>query len=142
VEGEAQGYEFAGWGQRVAAQLIDQLLLAAAAVALGLIVGAASGSDVGIVVGVLVYLVGMLVYYTVAHGSARGQTVGKMVLGIAVRSDGGSRAGYGQAFGRVLLMWILQFIGILQILNFLWPLWDKKKQAWHDKVAHTIVVRA
>ena len=35
----------------------------------------------------------------------------------------------------------LSFCGI-GALNFLWPLFDIKKQAWHDKVAGTIVVRA
>ena len=35
----------------------------------------------------------------------------------------------------------LSFIGVGAV-NFLWPLWDVKRQSWHDKVAGTIVVRA
>jgi uncharacterized RDD family membrane protein YckC len=27
------------------------------------------------------------------------------------------------------------------ILDYLWPLWDAKHQAWHDKVAASVVVR-
>lgn len=25
-------------------------------------------------------------------------------------------------------------------LGFLWMIWDKKKQGWHDKIANTVVV--
>ena len=32
--------------------------------------------------------------------------------------------------------------GIFSLLNVLWPLWDDKNQALHDKVAKTNVVRA
>ena len=26
-------------------------------------------------------------------------------------------------------------------LGFLWPLWDQRKQAWHDMIAKTVVVK-
>jgi len=29
---------------------------------------------------------------------------------------------------------------LLSVLNGLWPLWDARRQAWHDKVAGTLVV--
>ena len=32
------------------------------------------------------------------------------------------------------------FFSILNLLDVLWPLWDEKKQALHDKVAGTNVV--
>ena len=32
--------------------------------------------------------------------------------------------------------------GLVQLLDFLWPLWDDKRQALHDKVAGTNVVLA
>ena len=31
--------------------------------------------------------------------------------------------------------------GFVALINYLWPLWDDKKQALHDKVAATNVVR-
>ena len=57
--------------------------------------------------------------------------------------------------GTVLLRWVAQYgVGLLglvpfvgsigglySLLNYLWPLWDGKKQALHDKVAKTNVVR-
>ena len=30
--------------------------------------------------------------------------------------------------------------GIFYAVNYLWPLWDKDKQALHDKLAETLVV--
>jgi uncharacterized RDD family membrane protein YckC len=135
-------HDYAGWLARVGAQLIDQLALLLAAVAGGLIVGAAAGEDAGILAAIAVYLVGMLLYYTYFHGSESGQTLGKRAASIAVRSDTGVRASYGQAFGRVAIMWIFQLFSPVQLLNFLWPLWDRRNQALHDKIASTIVVKA
>jgi uncharacterized RDD family membrane protein YckC len=88
-----------------------------------------------------------LAYFTVAHGSKRGQTVGDYVNDIAVKSDElrvgvGGRASYGQAFGRTLMVGL--FLGLFFVggfLDFFWPLLDRRRQAWHDKVAGTIVVR-
>jgi uncharacterized RDD family membrane protein YckC len=30
--------------------------------------------------------------------------------------------------------------GIVCLLGYLWMLWDKEKQTWHDKLATTVVV--
>jgi uncharacterized RDD family membrane protein YckC len=87
-----------------------------------------------------------LVYFTIAHGSRSGRTIGERICGIAVRSDrvhGARRATYGEAFGRALMLYLFlagSFFG--GFLNFLWPLWDAKRQAWHDKVSGTVVVHA
>jgi uncharacterized RDD family membrane protein YckC len=88
-----------------------------------------------------------LTYFTLAHGSRRGQTIGDSVNRIAVRSDAlrtgiDGRASYGQAFGRTVMIGL--FLALFVVggcLDFLWPLWDRRRQAWHDKVAGTIVVR-
>jgi uncharacterized RDD family membrane protein YckC len=134
--------DYASWLRRVGAQIVDQFVLAIIAASLGVAVGASAGADAGIAVGVAAYLLGMLVYYTVFHGSEGGQTPGKRAAHIAVRARSGGRASYGQAFGRVLIMWVFQLFSPIQLLNFLWPLWDRQRQALHDKVASTIVVKA
>ena len=63
-----------------------------------------------------------------------------------VRSDaldtGMERATYGQAFGRTLMIGFFFSIFFMGgALDFVWPLWDRKRQAWHDKVAGTVVIR-
>ncbi|HET6989620.1 MAG TPA: RDD family protein [Kribbella sp.] len=82
----------------------------------------------------------------------RGATPGKKALGIAVRlrdvpgyPPGSAVAKrYGFIIGLSLLA-AIPLVGtlfsFLALLNYLWPLWDDKKQALHDKIAGTNVVR-
>ena len=57
--------------------------------------------------------------------------------------------------GNIVLRWLGQYgvgivglvplvgalSGLYTLLNYLWPLWDDKKQAIHDKIARTNVIR-
>jgi uncharacterized RDD family membrane protein YckC len=131
---------YAAWWQRAAATVIDVVAVTA--------VGAIA--PVGAVVLGSGYLLSWLLiapvitvgYFTVCHGSRRGQTLGDYALEIAVRDESGGRLTYGQAFGRTLAtLMFAAFWFMGGFLNFLWPLWDRRCQAWHDKVAATIVVR-
>ena len=97
----------------------------------------------------LVYMLALFivptVYYAVLNGSDRGQTVGKMVLKIQVRdASNGGPIGVGRGFVRSLVTQALSFFtcGIGGILDGLWPLWDQRRQALHDKVANSVVVDA
>ena len=79
-------------------------------------------------------------------------TPGKLVVGLRVRL----RETPGpMSLGTVVLRWLGQFgigivglvpfvgslTGLYSLLDVLWPLWDDKRQAIHDKVARTNVVR-
>ena len=79
-----------------------------------------------------------LVYVTVMIGSSRGQTLGQMAMGIRVIDfNTGGPIGYGRAFIR----WLVSIVSALAILiGYLWMLWDKEKQTWHDKAANAVVV--
>ena len=81
----------------------------------------------------------------------KGATPGKMALGISVRlrdvpgpPPGTAvlkRWGFVAALslgGQIPLAGGL--FGLMSLLNYLWPLWDSRKQALHDKVAATNVV--
>jgi len=70
----------------------------------------------------------------------KGQTLGKMAVGIKVVDASGSVPGLGRAALREIPGKILSSIAIY--LGFLWVIWDKQKQGWHDKIASTYVVRA
>jgi uncharacterized RDD family membrane protein YckC len=82
------------------------------------------------------------IYYGAMNGSRRGQTVGKMALNIAVRdANYGSPIGFGRAFGRYMLTVLFTvLLYIPAILDNLWPLWDGRRQSWHDKAVHSVVV--
>jgi uncharacterized RDD family membrane protein YckC len=120
----------ANFGQRLGAYLIDVILITI----VELIVWAISNQTVASLVG----LVAGLAYFTYFEGGETGQTLGKRALGIRVYDfSGGGPIGYGRAFVRYLGK-IISSIPCL--LGFLWMLWDKEKQTWHDKLATTVVV--
>lgn len=159
------GLTYASWGARVGAYLIDGLIIAvpswiilaifgigfAASSNLhvdrvtGRITGSAGpGFFAGFFVTLLIVLVAGVLYKVLMEGSPRGQTLGKMALGIRVRdAQTGGQITYGKAALRWFVAWILWlafYIG--GIIDALFPLWDAKKQALHDKAAGTIVVQA
>ena len=98
-----------------------------------------------------VIVLAVQVVYTVAFLTMKGATPGKMVVGISVRlrerpgppplvavlkrtavQELGSLVGLVPAVGSLG--------SLFSLMDGLWPLWDNKKQALHDKVAATNVV--
>jgi uncharacterized RDD family membrane protein YckC len=161
------GRQYASFGARLGAHIIDNLLygaLLAVFLVPGIImvavgakdcaekVDAANGADVtctgndinaGLLAGgvglILLGVVVVAVIYLRSLGRT-GQTWGRRMVGIrVVRQNSTEPLGVGLALGRYLLEGIL---GQLCLLNYLWMLWDKDNQTWHDKIVHTIVVRA
>jgi uncharacterized RDD family membrane protein YckC len=66
-------------------------------------------------------------------------TPGKMVLGITIVD---ARTGGHPSFVQFLIRYFAYLISMLPIgFGFLWIAFDPKKQAWHDKLAGTVVVR-
>jgi uncharacterized RDD family membrane protein YckC len=131
--------DYASWGRRVVAQVIDAIIAIAGLGILGALGAAAGSFAIGIVAGIAFYIG----YFVVGHGSRSGQTLGKKLLGIAVKGDiAFGRISYARAFGRLLALFVLGLIPFVNLLNLLSPLWDSENQAWHDKLADTVVVRA
>ncbi len=139
---------YASFGQRLVAFILDGIIIGATALFLAL------GATFAYFTGarqlpegywkesfttwwVVISLVLMVAYHTVFIGES-GQTPGKRALGIAVADTGVRRLGYGRAFLRTLCY---EVSGFLFYLGFFWALWDKRHQAWHDKIAGTVVVR-
>jgi uncharacterized RDD family membrane protein YckC len=76
-------------------------------------------------------------YLAWCASSHRGQTLGMMLYGIAVKNDAdGGRVTAGRATVRSVILFTL--FGFL--IDCLWPLWDYKRQALHDKAGRTVVV--
>ncbi len=67
-----------------------------------------------------------------------GATVGKMVMSLKVTKENGAKVSYSDALLREIAKYLSAAI---LMLGFLWVIWDKKKQGWHDKIAKTMVVR-
>lgn len=90
--------------------------------------------------------------YHVLFLRLRGATLGMSALGIAVRrrEEPGPlpwatvAARVGAQYGPGLLGLVPyagKLVGLYMLLDDLWPLWDRRRQALHDKVAGTQVVR-
>ncbi|MCA1712401.1 MAG: RDD family protein [Actinobacteria bacterium] len=122
-----QGPPLASWGKRALGYLVDLVI---SIVIQGL--AALIDPDLGRAVGFAVALV--FGYLT----GTTGQTPGRRVVGIKVlREADGQVLGAGLGIGRGLLH-ILDALPLL--LGFLWPIWDKKKQTFADKIVHSVVV--
>jgi uncharacterized RDD family membrane protein YckC len=121
--------EAAGFWRRFAAAFIDGLVVTVVEVILKLVLGG---------VGVGLSFIFSFGYYTYFHGRT-GQTPGDAALGIRVVDvDTGEVIGYGRAFGRAL---VSIASALVLLLGYLWMIWDKHKQTWHDKAVSSLPVR-
>ncbi|MFC9885545.1 RDD family protein [Streptomyces pilosus] len=154
----------AALGKRLAARLLDTLVVGAVTAAAGVPLGIAamdhidakieaaklSGETVtvwlldgttsvhlGIVLAVLL-LTGVL--YEVLPTVKWGRTLGKKLLGLDVRDIEGHEA---PGFGAALRRWLVYSVPgllVVGVVGVLWCLFDKPwRQCWHDKAAHTFV---
>ena len=145
---------YASWGARAGAILIDNLLmLIPLALAIVFFVAAAAadddaGRDAGPlwVLGglmLLLWLVVPFVYFAILNGNERGQTLGKRVAGIRTRRRDGSPLGVGRAPGRYALIFLLgRLFWPAMIVDYVWPVWDAERRTLHDKAVDSIVVKA
>lgn len=136
--------EYASFGSRFAAFLIDQVLLGVGGAAIGLVLGAgigASGGTVGTGVEMLLNLVGIVigwVYYAGLESSSQRATLGKRLLGLQVTDLQGQQVDFlhatGRHFGKILSALPL-------LLGFILMISDEKKQTWHDKMSGCLVLK-
>ncbi len=75
--------------------------------------------------------------YSIAAWLLVGKTVGKALMGLRVLGQDGRRLTFSQALIRALGYYVS---GLALFIGFLWVLADDRRQAWHDKLARTIVV--
>jgi uncharacterized RDD family membrane protein YckC len=121
----------ATFGQRLGAYLIDVVLTN---IVVYILTSFISGGTASLVMSFLI----TLGYFSVFEGSGSGQTVGKRLLGIRVVDfETGLPIPYGRAFARNIGRLIS---GLVFLLGYLWMLWDRDRQTWHDKIASTTVV--
>jgi uncharacterized RDD family membrane protein YckC len=145
------GAPTAEWWQRAVALLLDGLVWLIPGIVIYFVVwsitatttdGVTTHSGIDFWIASLIAYLSYGLYYIPLNGSKRGQTVGKMALGIATKDESGhGPIGYGRAAARFAIVFVCgYFCFIFEILNYLWPLWDPRRQAWHDKVARSLVI--
>jgi uncharacterized RDD family membrane protein YckC len=141
--------------QRVGAAVVDffvRLALVLAGTLLGAIAyaGGETAGGVGIIVGLVVGgVLGALVYAPYMLATRQGQTFGHKATNTRVVMVDGTRLTGRRAFVREVLVKGLLFesLGsflflIPTVLNYVWPLFDERNEALHDKICATRVVEA
>jgi uncharacterized RDD family membrane protein YckC len=159
---DSQGRPLAEWWQRLVAIILDSVILA---IVTGLIragvvgTGRNNGNSVfstsldsrHIIAGLITVVID-LAYFAILNGSVKGQTVGMMALGITVRdTNTGGQIDPPRAGFRIIVLYpgiLVAWIPVLGLIGDVWtivvglsPLWDKKREGWHDKVAKTTVIK-
>lgn len=143
--------EYAGFWRRVAAVIIDGLLLSIPNGFINMIFGmsmfpfmdsgssAASGAMfVGMMWSSFFQMIATWLYGALMESSPYQATLGKMVMGARVTDTDGNRISFlrasGRFFGKYVSMAIL-FIGFIMVA------FTEKKQGLHDMLADTLVVK-
>jgi len=154
----AKGFAgYAGFWLRLVAHLIDSIIVGIAFGAIvfvfGLVVGVAGVAPpqpgqppqlppVVVIAAIVLYglgIVASIAYYAVMESSQYQATLGKMALGLKVVDMQGRRISLGRALGR-LFGKILSTIPC--DIGFIMAGFTEKKQALHDMIAGTLVVRS
>jgi uncharacterized RDD family membrane protein YckC len=119
---EAYAYPRATFWERMGALFLDLVIV----ITLGSLVG---GAPLGFLVA-LAYFAGMWAW--------RGTTIGGIVLGLKVVRYDGKPVTFAVALVRSL---VSALSAAVLFLGFIAIFWDRDRQAWHDKVAGTIVLK-
>jgi len=138
-----QNTQFAGFGVRFGAFLIDAVIVSAMVWIAGFIVGFAYGSLVQQPqylgqIGTVIAIVLAWLYSAGFESSRSGATLGKRLAGIRVTDLTGKRI----SFGRASLRFVAKIIAIAPVgLGFLVILFNKHRRGLHDLLARTLVLQ-
>jgi uncharacterized RDD family membrane protein YckC len=142
--------EFGGFWRRVAAYLIDVIVLAVAMSIIGSIFGigttvsqlsdmtASYSYNVDDVASGLVSLVLGIAYFAGLESSAMQATLGKKALGMVVTDLNGNRISFLRATGRYLAKIVS---AVILLIGFIMVAFTDRKQGLHDMMAGTLVWR-
>lgn len=153
---------YAGFGQRLVAFIIDVIIIGVAQsfiivpllAAVGL--GFASNAEnmdftnpeetAGLIAGIMALIGGywilatciQILYFTFMESSKNQATVGKMAMGIIVTDLNGGKLDFSKALVRNLCKIISNFT---MLIGYIMAAFTEKKQALHDMLASTLVVK-
>jgi uncharacterized RDD family membrane protein YckC len=129
---------FAGFGQRLLAQLIDGLLLSVTLSPLVLL-GMQFGEDGELSRGAAIMLDVIVMLLVLLFWVQQQATPGKRMLGLLIVDAG---TGGAPSFGQYVARYIGYVVASIPLgLGLAWMLWDPKRQGWQDKMGRTLVIR-
>ncbi|HEX7754947.1 MAG TPA: RDD family protein [Niabella sp.] len=141
--------QYGSFWERFAAILIDGLIIAVAGAILNSIFGLGFSremfyqNDTNVIYAAYwksntIPFVIQWLYFAFMESSPRQATLGKMALGLKVTSMDGRRITFLNATGRYFAKIIS---ALILLIGYLMVLWDDKRQALHDKLAGTLVIK-
>jgi len=148
----APGYpRYAGFWIRFAAAFIDSVILSVALFPVNFIFSALNerfyywgswdykeGAGIGLVILFNLIRMGVFWAYYVIMTGRYGATLGKMLFKLKVVGEDMGPVSYGTAALREI---VGKFVsGLVCAIGYIWAGFDERKQAWHDKIAHTFVI--
>jgi uncharacterized RDD family membrane protein YckC len=145
IQQGAQRAWLAPYGRRVGGYLLDGLILIPVAIVVRLLVGTHHQGSGGVFVTTMVPALVGVGYAWAMLTYAGSQTLGMKAVKVrCVEATSGSPVSSGRSLGRAAAAFVFVSLGgiilIPLLLDLLWPLWDKRNQTLHDKVAGTFVV--
>ena len=136
--------EYVGFWARVLATLIDTVLVLCVTLPLVIAVYGRSYFDAsasGVIVGPADFIISWVLpaVAIVLFWFFRQATPGKMAISAQVVD---ARTGGRLSVGQSIVRYLGYFVSTIPFgLGLLWVAFDPKKQAWHDKIAGTVVIR-
>lgn len=132
---------YAGAGQRIAASLIDWVILiiifGLPTLLISVIVAATAAQFLNLISNILSIAISL--GYYVFYQKAATQTLGKKTMGIRVVDAQGNTPSLMTFFLREIIGKMVS--AIILMIGYLMILWDGRKQGLHDKIAGTFVVK-
>jgi uncharacterized RDD family membrane protein YckC len=139
---------YANFWWRLLAVIVDSLILMVPSCLVGLVLGVMAAIVVGedadaasnLISGLgnLAGIVMSWLYYALLESSPMQATLGKKICGLRVTDLNGERLSFGRATGRFFARIVS---GIPCMIGYLFPFFTEKKQALHDMIAGTLVIR-
>jgi uncharacterized RDD family membrane protein YckC len=134
-----RGHPYAGFWRRLAAYLIDGLLVGAVQSSIAIVVHTIAPDDLRAQVNVLpVSILLAWAYFSLLESSPAQATVGKLALGIYVTDRHGDPIDFRRASIRY---WAKVISTLVLMLGWLMAAFTPGKRALHDYVAGTLVLR-
>jgi uncharacterized RDD family membrane protein YckC len=132
--------EYASFGQRAIALLIDWLIVVVISMPVIVVVFGAEYFSLDPVRRsgdlVIALLAGAAIVWFWRYCGA---TPGKLAVGVKIVD---AQTGSAPSTGRLVLRLVCYLLSALPLyLGFLWVALDRRKQGWHDKIAGTVVVQ-
>lgn len=145
--------QYADWGQRFLGYLVDGVIgfvLSMIVFVPFAVIAGIGNSNPNEMSGVqcfgtaLMYAVsiGFTIFNQIWLRGTRGSTIGQGVVGLKTVTAEGETPSFGSLIIRLLVQIPIGFVLCIgPVVDYLFPLWDEKKQTLHDKAANTFVVK-